>query len=195
MNVNPDWTVQLSRKLNGNLIIHVVEKRREPAPPTVPSPLLAGALTASLSLWVRVNSGNNVVNSGGVDIFGDAGGKLSATLCGSGSLQLGGCRGNGTTNGHSTCGPDLGPGDELSPRGDLAVRLAKLFPSMVSRFDSDIQVGSIGVVWGHRGPSRSGSGPTRRGTDVTLDEPTLWVGYALSAQDVLNLRDRAAHPR
>ena len=55
---------------------------------TVPSRLLAGASTASLSIWVRVNPGCSVTNPAGVEIFGDAGGKLSVALSGSGKLQV-----------------------------------------------------------------------------------------------------------
>src|SRR5271170_7107303 len=77
---------------------------------TVPNALLAGASTASLSLWIRVNPGNNVVNPDGVEIFGDSGAKLSATLSGTDNLLLSWLSHNGTTNGGSSYGLTLVPG-------------------------------------------------------------------------------------
>ncbi|WP_435011778.1 hypothetical protein P12x_006011 (plasmid) [Tundrisphaera lichenicola] len=42
-------------------------------------------------------------------------------------------------------------------------------------------------------PFRLGSNDS--GADVTLAEPTIWLGYALTATDVKNLRDRIASPK
>ena len=159
---------------------------------TAPSPLLAGASTASLSLWIRVNPGCNVANPGGVNIFGDMGGKLSATLTGSGSLQLGWSSTNGTTNGHSTCSLTLAPGTSYHLAATWQDGSQNYFVNGVE-IDSDTQLGSIGVP-GDAAPHSFRLGSDSAGTDVTLDEPTLWVGYALSVQDVRDLRDRIVHP-
>jgi hypothetical protein len=55
---------------------------------TAPTGLLAKASTASLSAWIQVNAGCSVTNPAGVEIFGDAGGKLSVVLSGQGSVQV-----------------------------------------------------------------------------------------------------------
>ena len=159
---------------------------------TAPSSLLAGASTASLSLWVCVNPGSNVANANGVEIFGDSGGKLSATLSGTGNLQLRWSSIAGNSGGSSSWALALAPG--------TAYHLAAVWQSGTQQYflngvqvHADTQVGSIGV------PGDTASHPYRlgsdsAGTDVSLGDPTLWVGYALTAQDVLNLRDRAVQP-
>ena len=160
---------------------------------TVPNALLTGASTASLSLWVRVNAGNNVVNTNGVEIFGDSDGKLSATLSGSGSLLLQWLSQSGTTNGSSSYQLTLVPGSNyhIATTWQNGAQSYYLNGVLVH---TDTQVGSIGVV-GDGAPHPYRLGSDSLGTDVTLDEPTIWVGYALSAQDVLNLRDRVVQPQ
>jgi Concanavalin A-like lectin/glucanases superfamily len=160
---------------------------------TVPNALLAGASTASLSLWVRVNAGSNVVNSNGVEIFGDSGGKLSATLSGAGNLLLGWLSHNGTTNGGSSNGLTLVPGTNYHV-ATVWQNAAQSYYLNGVLVHTDSQVGSIGVA-GDSAPHPYRLGSDSAGTDVTLDEPTIWVGYALSAQDVLNLRDRVVPPQ
>jgi Concanavalin A-like lectin/glucanases superfamily len=160
---------------------------------TVPSAVLAGASTASLSLWVRVNTGSNVSNSNGVEIFGDTGGKFSATLSGSGNLLIRWSSTNGATGGSSSYGLTLIPGTNY--------HIAAVWQNGAQTYylngvlvHSDTQVGTIGVV----GDSSTHSyrlGSDSAGTDVTLDEPTLWIGYALRSQDVTNLRNRSITPQ
>ena len=159
---------------------------------TSPSSLLAGASTASLSIWVRVNPGCNVASSNGVEIFGDAGGKISATLFGSGSLRLQWLSHNGSTNGSSSYGLTLTSG--------TSYHLATIWQNGIQQYflngvqvQADTQVGSIGIA-GDSSPHAFRLGSDSIGTDVTIDEPTLWVGYALTTQDVLNLRDRVVQP-
>ena len=159
---------------------------------TAPSSLLAGASTASLSLWVCVNPGNSVASANGVEIFGDTGGKLSATLSGTGSLRLRWSSINGNSSGSSSCALTLAPG--------TSYHLAAVWQGGAQRYylngvqvQADTQAGSIGVLGDTAlHPYRLGSDSA--GTDVSLDDPTLWVGYALSAQDVLNLRNRTVQP-
>ena len=160
---------------------------------TVPNALLVGASTASLSLWVRVNPGNNVVNPHGVEIFGDSGGKLSATLSGTGNLLLSWLSHNGTTNGGSSYGLTLVPGTDYHV-ATVWQNAAQSYYLNGVLVHTDSQVGLIGVV-GDNAPHPYRLGSDSAGTDVTLDEPTVWVGYALSAQDVLNLRDRVVSPQ
>ena len=159
---------------------------------TGPSTLLSGASKASLSLWVCVNSGSNVSNPNGVEIFGDAGGKLSATLSGTGSLRLGWSSQNGNTSGNSSCVFSLVPG--------TSYHLAAVWQGGSQQYyldgvlvQADTQAGSIGIP-GDAAPHPYRIGSDSAGTDVSVGDPTLWVGYALSPQDVLNLRDRAVQP-
>ena len=117
---------------------------------------------------------------------------MSATLSGPGNLRLGWSSNNGMTNGQSTCNLTLTPG--------TSYHLAAVWQSGSQRYfvngvevASDAQTGSLGVL-GDAAPHSFRLGSDSAGTDVTLDEPTLWVGYALSDQDVGNLRDRIVHP-
>lgn len=160
---------------------------------TAPGALLTGASTASLSLWIRVNPGCNVANSNGVEIFGDSGGKLSATLSGTGNLQLRWSSYNGNANSSSSYALALIPGTNYHLASTWQSGTQKYFVNGVQVF-ADTQAGSIGVLGDSTAhPYQLGS--SSAGTDVTLDEPTLWVGYVLSSQDVLNLRDRIVQPR
>jgi hypothetical protein len=160
---------------------------------TVPNALLAGASTASLSLWIRVNPGNNVVNPDGVEIFGDSGAKLSATLSGTDNLLLNWLSHNGTTNGGSSYGLTLVPGTNYHV-ATVWQNAAQSYYLNGVLVHTDSQVGSIGVV-GDSAPHPYRLGSDSAGTDVTLDEPTVWVGYALTAQDVLNLCNRVDSPQ
>ncbi len=160
---------------------------------TVPNALLAGSSTASLSLWIRVNPGNNVANPDGVEIFGDSGGKLSATLSGTDNLLLSWLSHNGTTNGGSSYGLTLVPGTNYHV-ATVWQNAAQSYYVNGVLVHTDTQVGSIGVA-GDSAPHPYRLGSDSAGSDATLDEPTLWVGYALSAQDVLNLRDRVVSPQ
>ena len=159
---------------------------------TAPSPLLAGASTASLSLWIRVNPGNNVAGADGVEIFGDAGGKLSATLSGTGSLRLRWSSIAGNSGGSSSCTLTLALG--------TSYHLAAVWQDGAQHYYlngvqvmADTQAGSIGVLGDAAAhPFRIGSDSA--GTDASLGDPTLWVGHALGAQEVIGLRDRSVQP-
>ncbi len=159
---------------------------------TSPSLLLARASTASLSLWVRVNPGCDVANPAGVEIFGDNGGKVSATLSGSGGLRLGWSSNDGKANYQSTCNLTLTPGTSYHLAAIWQAGSQQYFVNGVE-IGSDSQPGSLGVL-GDAASHAFRLGSDSAGTDVTLDEPTLWVGYALSPQDIRNLRDRIVHP-
>ena len=160
---------------------------------TVPSPLLVGASSASLSLWVCVNPACDVTSPNGVEIFGDSAGKLSVTLFGSGNLQIKWSFNDGKSNGTSSCSLTLTPG--------TSYHLAAIWRDGSQQYylngnkiKSDNMTGLLGVlgdVASH--PYRLGSDSA--GTDVTLDEPTLWVGYGLSDQDVMSLCNRAVPPQ
>ncbi len=160
---------------------------------STPSPMLAGAATASLSLWIRANPGCNVAAANGVQLFGDGAGKLSVGLAGSGTLQVAWTPNGPAGTGASRFSQALTPG--------TAHHLAVTWQDGLQRFFldgslilSDKQAGPLGAVANAAtAPFRLGSDSA--GTDVTLDEPTLWVGYALTAQDVSNLRDRLAAPQ
>ena len=160
---------------------------------TTPNALLAGVSTASLSFWVRVNLGCNVATPTGVEIFGDSGGKLTATLSGSGSLQVQWSSNNGTTNSTSSYVQTLTPGANYHIASTWQSGTQKYFVNGI-QVSADTKVGSIGVL-GDSAPHLYRLGSDSTGTDVTLDEPTLWVGYALSPQDVFNLRDRIVQPQ
>src|SRR4051812_19325188 len=159
---------------------------------TAPGGLLAGASTASLSAWIRVNAGCNVANPAGVPIFCDAGGKLSVVLSGQGSVRVAWSSIVGKTGGGSSYVMSLAPG--------TAYHLAAVWQDGSQQYylngvlvHSDTQPGSLGVPGDTaKHPFRLGSDSA--GTDVTIDEPTLWVGHALTAQDVYDLRDRLVHP-
>ena len=159
---------------------------------TAPSSLLAGASTASLSLWVRVNPGSNVANANGVEIFGDAGGKFSATLSGSGNLRLRWSSTSRGTAGGSSCGLALAPGTSYHLAAVWQDGSQRYFLNGVQVL-ADTQAGTIGVP-GDGAPHPYRLGSDSPGVDVTLGDPTIWAGYALSHQDVMNLRDRVARP-
>ena len=159
---------------------------------TVPSTLLAGASTVSLSIWVRVNSGSDFTNSNGVQLFGDGGGKLAVGLSAAGRLQASWSANDGGADHASSWSQSLIPG--------VNYHLAATWQDGAQRYyvngllvGSDAQHGVLGKLGDSAThPFRLGSDVA--GVDVTLDEPTLWVGYALTAADVGTLRDRVAAP-
>ena len=159
---------------------------------TPPSPLLAGASTASLSIWIRINPGTAVANPAGVLLFGDSGGRVAVGLSGSGDLRVGWSSNDGKADGSSEWEQYLLPG--------VTYHLAATWQDGVQNYyvngilvSSDARHGSLGRLGDHLPhPFRIGSDVT--GVDVDLDEATLWVGYALTAQDVVGLRDRSGHP-
>ena len=159
---------------------------------TAPSLLLVGASNVSVSFWVRANSGNDVVATGGVEILGDAGGKFSATLSGTGGLQLQWSSNDGRLNGVSTCTLTLMPGTSYHVASTWQSG-SQLYYLNGVEVQSDWQVGSLGVL-GDSSPHPFRLGSDQTGTDVTLDQPTFWVGYLLTAQDVVNLRNRTIQP-
>jgi hypothetical protein len=159
---------------------------------TAPSLVLAGATKVSASFWVQVNPGNNVSGASGVVIFGDAGGKFSAKLSGTGSLHLQWSSNDGHSNGVSTCTLALTPGKSYHVAATWQPGSQQYYLNGMQVRD-DIQVGSLGVLGdAATHPFRLGSDQT--GADVTLDQPTFWVGYALTSRDVVNLRDRSVQP-
>ena len=159
---------------------------------TVPSPLLTGASTVSLSIWVRINSGSNFTDLDGVQLFGDGGGKLAVGLSAVGRLQASWSANDGSVNHASSWSQSLIPG--------VNYHLAATWQGGAQRYylngllvGSDAQPGVLGKLGDAATyPFRLGSDVA--GVDVTLDEPTLWVGYALTAADVGKLRDRVADP-
>jgi hypothetical protein len=159
---------------------------------TAPSLLLAGASKVSASLWVQVNPANNVAAANGVEIFGDAGGKFSATLSGTGTLQLQWSSNNGPSNGVSTCSLALTPGKSYHIASTWQANSQQYYLNGF-QVGADIQGGTLGVL-GDAASHAFRLGSDQAGVDVTLDQPTLWVGYALTAQDVTNLRNRSVQP-
>jgi hypothetical protein len=159
---------------------------------TGPSSLLIGASKASASFWVQVNAGNDVVAANGVEVFGDSGGKFSATLSGTGSLRLQWSSNDGQSNATSACTLALMPGTSYHVAASWQVGTQQYYLNGV-QVGADIKGGTLGVLGDSTlHPYRLGS--DQAGADVTLDQPTLWVGYALTPQDVVALRDRTAQP-
>src|SRR4051812_8897321 len=77
---------------------------------TPPSPLLNGASSASLSLWLRVNPGTIVPGAAGVALFGDGGSKLTVGLSASAGLHVGWSANDGRVNTGSSWDQPLLPG-------------------------------------------------------------------------------------
>src|SRR4051812_30934212 len=77
---------------------------------TVSNPLLTGASTASVSIWVRVNPGSAVGSPNGVKLFGDDGGKLSVALDGAGRLRASWSANDGSADNASAWSQSLIPG-------------------------------------------------------------------------------------
>jgi len=159
---------------------------------TAPSPMLAGASTVSLSVWLQVNPGCNVTRPGGAKVFGDGGGRLSVYLSGTGTVRVAWIQGSVGT-------PGGGSGFSQTIAAGVGHHLAVIWEDGLQRYfldgrlvKADRMAGPLGVPGGTPAPFRLGSDAD--GADVTFDEPTLWLGYALGETDVLNLRDRAVGP-
>ncbi len=159
---------------------------------TVPSSLLSGKSTASVSFWILINPANNVTVVNGVEIFGDSGGKFSASLSGVGGLRLLWSSNDGQTNYVSTCQLTLVPGTTYHIASTWQAGSQHYYLNGVSA-QSDTMGGVLGVL-GDTTPHPYLLGSGQAGVDVTLDEPTIWVNYALTPVDVANLRDRLAAP-
>jgi hypothetical protein len=158
---------------------------------TPPSPLLGGVATASLSIWIRVNPGS-VINPAGVVLFGDLGGKLTVGLSGSGGLQVAWSSNDGRADATSRYEQGLLPGVTYHVASSWKDGVQQFFVNGIP-VGSDNKHGTLGKL-GDSQPHPFRLGSNLAGVDVTLDEATLWVGYALTAQDVAALRDRIAHP-
>jgi len=159
---------------------------------TAPSTLLDSASTVSVSFWVEVNAANNVSDPNGVEIFGDTGGKFSATLSGTGSMLLRWSSWNGQANSVSSCAMTLLPGSSYHIAATWQSGWQQYYLNGV-RVGTDIKTGSLGVS-GDTLPHAYRLGSDQSGTDVTIDQPTIWVGYALTESDVTQLRDRGVTP-
>ena len=159
---------------------------------TAPNSLLAGASKVSASFWVRVNPGNNVAGSGSVEIFGDTAGVFSATLSGTSTLRLQWSSNNGQSALTSACTVGLTPGTSYHVATTWQAGSQQYYLNGVL-YKADTQGGSLGVMGKATArPFRLGS--DQAGTDVTMDQPTLWIGYALTAQDAIGLRNRTIQP-
>ncbi len=159
---------------------------------TSPSPLLLGTTQASVSLWVQVHPSGNVTAPGGVEVFGDAGGKLSVTLAGTGQLALRWSSNDGQSNATSSCNLVLTPETSYHIAATWQPGSQRYYVNGVS-VQPDNKIGSIGILndlSSH--PFRLGS--DQAGADVTVGEPTLWIGHVLTPQEVIGLRDRRATP-
>ena len=159
---------------------------------TSPSPMLGGASLVSLSMWIRVNPGCNVANAGGVRFFGDGAGRLSVTLSGTGNLGVSWSLTGGTptvaASGFSTI-LTAGTSHHLAVTWQDGLQRYFIDGQVVL---TDTQHGNLGGQPGASAPFRLGSDSA--GTDLTVDEPTVWSGYILTGTDVTNLRDRLVQP-
>ena len=150
--------------------------------------MLAGASVVSFSMWVRVNPNCNVAEAGGVRAFGDGAGRFSVLVSGTGTVRVAWSpMGAGSLVGSSGFSRALTPG--------TTHHLAATWQGGLQRYFIDGQVvatddqqGPLGNPGGPSAPFRLGSDSA--GVDLTVDEPTLWVGYALTGTDVVGLRDR-----
>ena len=159
---------------------------------TPPSSLLLGTTQASISCWVQINPSSNITASGGVEVFGDAGGKFSITLAGQGQFALRWSSNDGHSNAASSCKLSLTPGTSYHIAATWQSGAQRYYVNGVS-VQPDSRVGSIGILGDPTShPFRLGS--DQAGADVTLGEPTLWIGYVLTPQEVIGLRDRKATP-
>ena len=159
---------------------------------TPPSSLLLGTTQASISCWVQINPSGNITASGGVEVFGDAGGKFSITLAGQGQFALRWSSNDGHSNAASSCKLSLTPGTSYHIAATWQSGAQRYYVNGVS-VQPDSRVGSIGILGDPTShPFRLGS--DQAGADVTLGEPTLWIGYVLTPQEVIDLRDRKATP-
>jgi hypothetical protein len=166
----------------------------DPLLQTAPSLLLASASTASLSLWVRVNPGNNVAEPSGVENRGEMRGEISATISDSGRLQIRWLPHNQNDSGNDSSGHEL----TLTP--GTSHHIATVWQNSTQQYylngvevPTGTQAGTMGVAEDETAqPDPFFSQST--GTDVTIDEATIWVGYALNAEEILDLRDRFVLP-
>src|SRR4051812_27854226 len=132
---------------------------------TLPSPLLAGASTASLSIWLRINPGSGVSNPAGVTLL-DCGGRLAVGLASAGDLRVNWSASSGGVDRTSRWGQPPIPG--------VTYPLAATWQGGVQRYSlngllvgSDPQPGTLGTA-SAAPPQPFRLGPGLAGVDVAL---------------------------
>ncbi len=159
---------------------------------TAPTKVLIGATSASVSLWVRLNPGSHVSVPGGTQLFGDGAGRVSIVLDGAGNLHAGWFPDGVLAGGGSSWSRALAPGTSHHLAITWQGGLQQYYFDGVLAHATNLP-GSLGSASKAAAvPFRLGSDSS--GTDVTLDEPAVWVGYSLSARDAADLSSRAVHP-
>ena len=169
---------------------------------TDPVKLLAGQETASLSMWVRINFGSGDAAREQY-LFGHAGSETIAVWIGhqpwySGSgrrIHMSVDAKNDDMAIETAQAADLIPG--------LAYHVAIAADRGVHRFFlngkllSTQEGGRVIGLYDNPRPIAIGlenGGGEGGALDVTIDDPTAWVGHALTSEEVVALRDRIVHP-
>jgi hypothetical protein len=162
---------------------------------TAPNAVLNGATTASVSLWVQLNAGSKAPASGAVLLGKSNGDPVSLVIVGGTTsiLRARWYANNGGTETGSYCDIALASG--------VPTHLAMTFAPGVQQYfvngvlvQTDACASPLGRPADNNAPESFQVGPDVVGLDVTLDEPTIWQGYALTQTDVTNLVNRVVHP-
>jgi hypothetical protein len=162
---------------------------------TAPNAVLNGATTASVSLWIQLNAGSKAPASDAVLLGKSNSDPVSVTIVGGTTtiLRARWYANNGGTETGSFC--------DIALTSGVPTHLAMTFAPGVQQYfvngvlvQTDSCSSPLGRPADNNAPQSFQVGPDVLGLDVTLDEPTIWQGYALTQADVTNILNRVVHP-
>jgi hypothetical protein len=162
---------------------------------TAPNGVLNGATTVSISFWVLINPGSGVPSSDALLLGKTNGDPVSISI-------VGGTASTVRMNWYaSNAGVETGSSCDVVLTGGMATHLVMTYAPGQQRYfvngvlvATDTCASPLGRPIDNLAPQFFQVGPDVAGLDVTLDEPTIWQGYALSQSDVDQIRDRIVHP-